>query len=199
MIGKRQRPIVGWEKQMTTRTGLWSVSVLLSTLLFTAPAAALNVVACVSAGSTPLQLTDDPRSCPSDRRIDAVSVAVDFKAASGGGGGGGGTAQATPSDLKLAKRLDGTSGTLFLGVVTGTRLRNLLVAAFDNDHAGSVRRVFTILLTEVAVTEYNISAEDAKRAGLPTEVTSFNYARFQLRDDQTGQTTGFDFQTNQPI
>jgi type VI protein secretion system component Hcp len=164
--------------------------------LFSVPALALDVVGCL-AGSASLAITDDPRNCPPDRRIDAMSVSVSFQNTTTLAGGGSATGKTVPSDLKIAKRVDGTSTTLFRNNVLGTSLTRLLVVAFDNDQRGVVRRVFSLLLTEVSVSQFEISAADTDRTGLPTELTSFRYSIFEFRDDQTGQTYGYNFKTAQ--
>ena len=175
---------------------LLSASVALTLGLTAAPALAFDVVGCVGAN---LGILQDPRTCPSDRRIEAISVSVNFQnpLTSQYGQGGSNATQPIPSELKLAKRPDGTSATLFRNSVQGTVVPRLLIAVFDRESRAGGQRLFSILLTDVNVSRFEISATDTGRTGTPTELASFQYAAFQFLDDRTGQAYGYNFRTSQ--
>jgi type VI protein secretion system component Hcp len=161
-------------------------------LTFATPAAALDIVACL-AGTTAQQLNDDPRTCPPDRRIDAVSIGLNVKQlASGATGGGAGASKPQVSDVKLAKRLDGSSPTLFRLSLTGRHTPSVLVVGFEGDPRGRTTRSFTLLLQDVLVTQYDFSAEDTRREGGTSEIVNFSYGQITIRDDATGQSVNFD-------
>ncbi len=156
------------------------------------PAAALDIVACVS-GTAVQQLNDDPRTCPPDRRIDAVSVGLNVKQlTSGSTGGGGGASKPQVSDLKLAKKLDGSSPNLFRLSLNGKHVPSVLVVGFEGDQRGRVTRSFTLLLQGAMVTLYDFSAEDTRREGGATEIINWNYEQITIRDDTTGQVVNYD-------
>ncbi len=156
------------------------------------PAAALDVVACVS-GTAVQQLNDDPRTCPPDRRIDAVSVGLNVKQlTSPTTGSGSGAAKPQVSDLKLAKKLDGSSPNLFRLSLTGKHVPSVQVVGFETDQRGRVTRSFTLLLQGAMVTLYDFSAEDTRREGGATEIINFNYEQITIRDDTSGQVVNYD-------
>src|SRR5258706_286336 len=111
-------------------------------------AAELAVVGCLFDPTNP-QITDDPNQCPPERKLDIVSIKTSWTqtlAVGGGGGGGAGKVQVGP--FVVSKNLDRTSPGLFLDVVTGRHLRGVLIAVFESNSRGNLRRGFRFPLPD---------------------------------------------------
>ena len=159
-------------------------------------AAEVSVVGCIFDTTNP-QINDDPNRCPAERKLDIVSIKTSWTQSSTIGGGGGGAGKVQVGPFVVSKNLDRTSPALFLDVVTGRHLRGVLVAVFDTDNRGRLRRVFSVLLDEVLVSSLEFDAADSRaRGAMPLDLVGFSYARITIRDDVSGVATTFDFAQN---
>jgi|SRR5215831_11982623 len=167
-------------------------------LAFALPCAAeVQVVGCVYDASAP-KIGDDPNQCPSDRKLDILSVKSSFtQAVSSATGGGGGAGKVSFQDLHITKHLDKASISLFKDVVTGKHLPGVLVVVFEANGRGALQRVFSILIEEVLVSSLEYDAADSNaRSALPVDQVAFNFAKITIQDNTTNTTTSFDVTQN---
>src|SRR5262245_55342761 len=158
--------------------------------------AEVSVVGCIFDSTNP-QIGDDPNQCPADRKLDIVSMKGSWAQTGTIGGGGGGAGKVQFNPLVISKNLDRASPRLFLDVVTGRHLRGVLVAIFESDARGHLRRVFSILLEDAIVSSLEFDAADSRARGAsPVDLVEFSYARITVRDDVSRLSTTFDVAQN---
>lgn len=147
---------------------------------------ALEVQACFSTGTTALAITDDPAACPPANRLDAISaiVTVDYVGA-----------QSVGRPLVITKNVDPSSPGLFLNAAIGRLLPSVLVVFYDGAGGKRGARVMSILLSTAQIKEFTQAAQDQKNS-TPTETISFGYNKLQMRDDVTGTSSCWDFNTD---
>ena len=157
------------------------------------PAAAeVSVVGCIFDSTNPV-ITDDPNRCPADRKLDIVSIRTSWTQSGTVGGGGGGAGKVQTNPFLITKNLDRTSPGLFRDVTTGRHLRGVLVAVFDTNSRGQLRRVFSFLLEDVVVSSLEFDAADSRaRGATPMDLVGFSYAQLTIRDEVSGLTSVFD-------
>jgi type VI secretion system Hcp family effector len=174
-----------------------SLASIALSLVFVLPCyAEVSVVGCVYDSSAP-KIGDDPNQCPSDRRLDILSVKSSFTQTASSAGSGGGAGKVSFQDLHITKHLDKASVALFKDVATGKHLPGVLVVVFEANGRGAFQRVFSILIEDVLVSSLEYDAADSSaRSALPVDQVAFNFAKITIQDNTTNTTTSFDVTQN---
>jgi type VI secretion system Hcp family effector len=107
----------------------------------------------------------------------------------GSAGTGAGAGKASLTGLNVTKRADSCSPALFGAVVSGKVVKSLTLAQ-DN----AKEDVFTVTLTNVLVSSYQLSGEQS--SDIPSEQVSFVFQKICVSDTQSGTKFCWDASAN---
>ncbi len=94
----------------------------------------------------------------------------------GSGGGGGGAGKVTVHDLHVTKATDKASVRLFVACCTGEKLKSATLVC---RRAGKGQpEFFKVILTNVAVSDYEVAADAAST--MPLEQVTLGFARIEI-------------------
>jgi len=121
-----------------------------------------------------------------------VSFRVTNPTTIGSATGGAGTGKASFSEIVVTKRVDKASPKLFLTAANGTHYPQALITFFDTNKKGQLLLRFTIELTTVFVSSYQVGGN---LDGL-SESISFAVGKIKLTEAASGETAVWDQTTN---